>query len=363
MVDDQVHIPLGKKFETGAFWQYHPEHSVNIFDTAFLAAAHGVTVIDVRPLYAVYACLQSIRVTKLRPPVSQEDAKKTQEIISAQFLFQPVKDGTDSALCTTVHKKGQKEFFLFQEERQEDFLGFIGRMYCIHFRPVVRGKSLEVGIHPALKYRTVLDLCIVALTGLEFHFPFEVDIPCGKEAVIQISVESPDGHTQFRMVCYDLVRGLSLRDQRRDDHILLSQFMLCHADTGAGIRKEFPVLSVSEFSIIAVFVGNGTVVYGFRASIADIGRLIEAVTAFPYKVRAGLVAGGTGSTFYITEDELAAHIRFPAVIAVDAEVMGIIENAFMVPVAEAVGSDLLGDGSRILTEIFGDLLKTKSLIQ
>ena len=80
-----------------------------------MTITHGVTVIDVRPLYAVYACFQSIGVTKLRTPVSQEDAKKTQEIISAQFLFQPVEYGTDSAFCTTVHKEGQKEFFLLQE--------------------------------------------------------------------------------------------------------------------------------------------------------------------------------------------------------------------------------------------------------
>lgn len=236
-------------------------------------------------------------------------------------------------------------------------------MDSIHLSPMVRGKGLEVGIHPALEYCTVLDLRIVALTGFEFHFPFEVDIPCSKEAVIQISVKGPNGHTQFRVVCYDLVRGLSLRDQRGDDHILLAQFMLCHADTRTGIRKELPVLPVSEFSIITVFVCNGAVVYGFRTSITDIGSLIEAVTAFPYKVRTGLVAGGAGSTFHIAEDEFTAYVRFPAVIALDTEVMGIIESAFMIPVAEAVGPDLLGDGSRILTEIFCDLLKRETLIQ
>ena len=236
-------------------------------------------------------------------------------------------------------------------------------MDSIHLSPAARGKGLEVGIHPALEYRTVFDLCIVAFAGLELHFPFEVDIPCSKEAVIQISVKGPDGHTQFRVVCYDLVRRLSLRDQRGDDHILLSQFMLCHADTGTGIRKELPVLSVSEFSIIAVFVGNGAVVYSFRTSITDIGSLIETVAAFPYKIRAGLVTGGTGSTFHITEDELTAYIRFPAVIAVDTEVMGIIESAFMIPVAEPVSPDLLGDGGGILTQIPGGLLERESLIQ
>ena len=163
----------------------------------------------------------------------------------------------------------------------------------------------------------VFDLCIVAFTRFEFHLSFEVDIPCSKEAVIQISVKSPDGHAQFRVVCYDLVRGLSLGDQRGEGHILLPQFMFRDGDTRAGIRKEFSVLPVSGFSIIAVFVGNGAVVYGFRTSITDIGDLIEAVTAFPGKVRTGLIAGRTGSTFHIIEDDLTAYVRFSAMIAMD----------------------------------------------
>ena len=126
--------------------------------------------------------------------------------------------------------------------------------------------------------------------------------------------------------------------------------------------QAFPVFPVSEFSIIVVFVCDGAVIYGFRAPIRDIGRLIEAATAFPYKVRTGLVAGGTGSTFHITEDDLTAHIRFPAMVAVDTKVMGIIESAFMIPVAETMRPDLLGDRSRIFTEIFGDFFKGEFLI-
>lgn len=117
-----------------------------------------------------------------------------------------------------------------------------------------------------------------------------------------------------------------------------------HADTRTGISKELPILSVSKFSIIAVFLGDGAVVYGFRASITDMRRIIEVVTAFSNKISTGLVAGGTGSTFHITEDELTAHIRFPAMIAMDTEVVGIIESTFMIPVAETIGSALFGDG-------------------
>lgn len=136
-------------------------------------------------------------------------------------------------------------------------------------------------------------------------------------------------------------KGLPLGEQWGDEHILLPQFMFRHADTGAGIRKEFPVFPVGKPCIIAVFVGDGAVVYGFGASVADIRRFIEAVTAFPDKIGTGLVAGRTGSTFHITEDDLTACVCFSAMIAVDTEVMGIIESAFMIPVAEPVGPDLL----------------------
>lgn len=139
--------------------------------------------------------------------------------------------------------------------------------------------------------------------------------------------------------------------------------MLGHADAGTGVMQAFPVFPVSKFCIVAVFMGDGAMVDGLGASVADIRSFIETVTAFPYKVGAGLVAGRTGGAFHITKHDLMAHIRLPAVIAVDAEVMGIIKSAFVTPVTEAVGSDLLGDGSRIFAEIFGDLLKREPLIQ
>ncbi len=56
-------------------------------------------------------------------------------------------------------------------------------------------------------------------------------------------------------------KGTVPGDQRKGDYILLPKFMLCHADAGTEIGKEFVVFSVSEFSIIVVFVGDGTVIW------------------------------------------------------------------------------------------------------
>ena len=58
-------------------------------------------------------------------------------------------------------------------------------------------------------------------------------------------------------------KGTVPGDQRKGDHILLPKFMLCHADAGTEIGKEFVVFSASEFSTIVVFVGDGAVVYCF----------------------------------------------------------------------------------------------------
>lgn len=109
-------------------------------------------------------------------------------------------------------------------------------------------------------------------------------------------------------------------------------------------------------------MGDGTVVYGFGASIADIRCLIKTDTAFPYKIRTGLVTGRTGSALYITKDDLTAYIGLPAAVTVDAEVVGIIESAFMVPVTEPVSPDLFGDGGRVFAQVLSDFFERETLV-
>lgn len=88
-----------------------------------------------------------------------------------------------------VHQKCQKEFFVFQEKFIRTFFDSLKECTLYFCSVVAKGKGLEVGIPPAMEYHMVLDLYIVVFTGFEFQFPFEVDSPRGKEAVIQISVK------------------------------------------------------------------------------------------------------------------------------------------------------------------------------
>lgn len=62
MVYDQVHIPLGQEFKTGAFWENHSEQGVCVFNTSFLSTSHRGTVEDAGAFFSVYAGFQRVWV-------------------------------------------------------------------------------------------------------------------------------------------------------------------------------------------------------------------------------------------------------------------------------------------------------------
>ena len=107
-------------------------------------------------------------------------------------------------------------------------------------------------------------------------------------------------------------------------------------------------------------LGNRAMVYKLCAAIADIADIrgpVQTVTAFFFKIGACLVAGGAGSTFHTTENNFSTGIFLFAMVPMNAEVMGIIENTFMPPIRKLTGFDLFGDGSWIHAQETGNILK------
>ena len=117
------------------------------------------------------------------------------------------------------------------------------------------------------------------------------------------------------------------------------------------------ILTVCKDSIVVVFVGNGTAVDSFRAAIAYIGCLVQTVAAFPDKVGACLVAGGTGRTLYPAKNNLVASIGLITTIPLLTEVLFVVKGAFVEPVIQAVRLDLLGDRGGILAKESGNILE------
>ena len=109
-----------------------------------------------------------------------------------------------------------------------------------------------------------------------------------------------------------------------------------HVDPGSGIPELFAIFSVGKSGILVVLVGDCTESDFFITAIADIRSFIEPAATFLFKVRAGLVAGRAGSTLDTAKKDFPTGIGLPAMIAVKAEVFGIIKCAFVIPVGKSV---------------------------
>lgn len=76
---------------------------------------------------------------------------------------------------------------------------------------------------------------------------------------------------------------------------------------------------------------------------------MKTVTLFFDEIWAGLVIGGTGSTFNVAEYDFSAYICFSAVISVNTEVASVKERSLMIPIVYTMELQFLRKGSRILT--------------
>ena len=260
-------------------------------------------------------------------------------------------------------KISEKQLLLSEEKRQQGFLRFTAGMHSIHFSKRGKVQLLEVCEGPVGKDRAVCYLGLVAFARTEHGLALQVNVPGCKKPPVKIVIDGADRQVQFRMAYHDLVRGLPIFNQRGYDHVDFVQFLSAQGDTAAGISKLLTVPSVSSFSIVCIFSGNGAVIYCFRTAIADIRSFIQSVAAFHLVVFTGLVAGRTGSTFDATDNDFTAYICFAAVVAVDAEVFCIIEGTFVIPVRNPVNFDLFGNRSRILAEVLCNILEGDCLIK
>ena len=233
----------------------------------------------------------------------------------------------------------------------------------IHLDIAHTAKGAEVTIQPVGEGYSVCDLCFMALSWLEMDLPLQIDVPCCKETLIKIGIHGTDRHIQFRVVCQDMIRRLSLFDQWRNDLILFAKFPLGHVDPGFGISEFFTIFLVSKPGIMRVFVGDGAVADLFCTAVADIRSPVKSCASLFFKVFAGLITGRERSAFDSAPDNLSIGVGLFTVIAVDTEVFGIIEGAFVIPVRKAVAPDFFRDRGGILAQEPGNIFKRCAFVQ
>lgn len=155
----------------------------------------------------------------------------------------------------------------------------------------------------------VRDLCFMALSWFEMDLPLQIYVPCRKESLVKIRIQGTDRHVQLRVVCQDMIGGLSLFDQRGNDLILFAKLLFCHVAPDSGTSKLFVIFSVGRSGIIVILVGNRAVIDFFRTAVEDIRSPVKPYAALFFRVFAGLVAGRTGCAFDSAQDNLSTGIR------------------------------------------------------
>ena len=197
----------------------------------------------------------------------------------------------------------------------------------------------------------------------ELNLALEVDISGSKKPLIDIGIHCPNRKSQFRMIGAYLIRGLPLSYQRSDDTVNGVKFVFGERNAGARFGKLLTILPIGKTSIIAILVSDRTLAELFITAVADIGSFVEPKTAFFFKIRTGLIAGGAGSALNTAVKDLSADIDLFAVVAMNTEVLSIKERAFVVPVGRTVSPDFFGNGRGVFTKEFSDVFKRDTIIK
>ena len=123
MVNCPAYIPLCKVLKHSAFGKDHPQHRMDIFNAAFLAAAHGVTVENTCPCLSVPVMFRQLRVSGLTAPVGEYDREYTGKFGSiSKRILDFVKLRFYGALRTAVHQPAYKEFHVGKIQSQDAFV-------------------------------------------------------------------------------------------------------------------------------------------------------------------------------------------------------------------------------------------------
>jgi hypothetical protein len=103
--------------------------------------------------------------------------------------------------------------------------------------------------------------------------------------------------------------------------------------------------------------------FQFRAAIADVRCFVQTAALLLCKRFTDMVAFVAGSTIRVTDNDLFTDIDPLTTKAFCAEIIRVVENPSGLHIIQSVKPDFFRDGSWILTEKTGYVLKGLSLVQ
>lgn len=142
----------------------------------------------------------------------------------------------------------------------------------------------------------------------------QVDVANGKKTGLDVIVDRIlIQHDHVGVACADVVNGLPLSDQRRDDVIDTPQLFRRNGDPPAALAARGLILFLGGFGFIQVTAKWATV--PLFAAVADIGRLLVLRAEFLFEVFTDLVAGDAAFGAVLRPFVLTDRTDVPAVLA------------------------------------------------
>ena len=98
---------------------------MGVFHTAFLAAAHGGTIINTGPFDAVDACFKRSGVAKFRAFVGEQIFEQCKKLIGSQLVSRWLKTRRTAPLVHRFIRKARKSFSLVKKKVRRVFRDFL----------------------------------------------------------------------------------------------------------------------------------------------------------------------------------------------------------------------------------------------
>lgn len=143
-------------------------------------------------------------------------------------------------------------------------------MHGVHFREEWKRQGLEVLVSSIDEHGAVFDLRLMAFARLELHLSFQVNVPCREQALLDVGIKRSDREPKLWVVSDNLIRGLPLRNQWRDDLVHLEELLVGEVDSGSGVGQLLAVFSFGELCVVTIFVSDCAMVDFLGAPVADI---------------------------------------------------------------------------------------------
>ena len=288
MADDQIQGLLPGQAqcpEVSAFWKDVPKLNVLVLQRTLLPGLHGVAVEHVGPFASIGVCLHALSIAKLRASVGQQDVDVFPKKVLTEHRLQqvnPFRHGKRgfALLVDCEEKAGTQKL----EGLDEGTVAFVV-IDCIHLRyevvavlfhvrRVVRiGAATEVLVVGAflvssgpLLGKFTGDLAPQIHHGDSLHLMEDI--------IFYIVIEGPFGNAEFRVICYDMVRRLTLLQKRADDRCDPFGLLRGEIDPLSGVSQRDFVFFLGVFGTILILVKStavpiGTTVTGPRRTVSS----------------------------------------------------------------------------------------------